>query len=159
MTTSNRFSGKVAFVTGAGSGIGQRIAVGLAEAGADVACFDLPGHPQMADTLARIEALGRRGVGLEGNVVHAADLSRAVVASERALGPTCRNRNASSSRRTRRSGAWPGSTTWSGPRCSWPAKPRPTALASTCSSTVASSAGERVGEFAVTLRRTTQARA
>jgi NAD(P)-dependent dehydrogenase (short-subunit alcohol dehydrogenase family) len=33
--------GKTAFVTGAGSGIGQRIALGLAEAGASVGCFDL----------------------------------------------------------------------------------------------------------------------
>ena len=34
---------EIAFVTGAGSGIGQGIAIGLAEAGADVALFDLPG--------------------------------------------------------------------------------------------------------------------
>ncbi len=34
--------GQTAFVTGAGSGIGQAIAIGLAEAGAQVACFDLP---------------------------------------------------------------------------------------------------------------------
>jgi NAD(P)-dependent dehydrogenase (short-subunit alcohol dehydrogenase family) len=33
--------GKISFVTGAGSGIGQRIALGLAEAGASVGCFDL----------------------------------------------------------------------------------------------------------------------
>jgi NAD(P)-dependent dehydrogenase (short-subunit alcohol dehydrogenase family) len=40
----NLFSleGKIALVTGAGSGIGQRIAVGLAEAGASIGCFDLP---------------------------------------------------------------------------------------------------------------------
>jgi NAD(P)-dependent dehydrogenase (short-subunit alcohol dehydrogenase family) len=39
----NRFSlsDEVAFVTGAGSGIGQGIAIGLAEAGAHVALFDL----------------------------------------------------------------------------------------------------------------------
>ena len=39
--TSFRLDEQVAFVTGAGSGIGQAIALGLAEAGADVACFDL----------------------------------------------------------------------------------------------------------------------
>lgn len=32
---------RVAFVTGAGSGIGQMIAYGLASAGARVVCFDL----------------------------------------------------------------------------------------------------------------------
>ena len=35
-------SGNVAFVTGAGSGIGQRIAIGLAQCGADVALLDHP---------------------------------------------------------------------------------------------------------------------
>ena len=67
-------SGQTAFVTGAGSGIGQRIAVGLAEAGADVACFDLPGHAQMGDTIARIRALARRPKSLEPEVAHIADL-------------------------------------------------------------------------------------
>jgi len=52
--------GEVAFVTGAGSGIGQRIAVGLAEAGADVACFDLAGSLALASTVERIQALGCR---------------------------------------------------------------------------------------------------
>ena len=33
---------EIAFVTGAGSGIGQGIAIGLAEAGSDVGLFDVP---------------------------------------------------------------------------------------------------------------------
>ncbi|HJE69291.1 SDR family NAD(P)-dependent oxidoreductase, partial [Pseudomonas oryzihabitans] len=48
--------GQTAFVTGAGSGIGQAIAVGLAEAGAQVACFDLPGSRDLAGTVERIQA-------------------------------------------------------------------------------------------------------
>jgi NAD(P)-dependent dehydrogenase (short-subunit alcohol dehydrogenase family) len=43
-------SGEIAFVTGAGSGIGQRIAIGLAEAGADVAVFDLPDSTGIGET-------------------------------------------------------------------------------------------------------------
>ena len=78
--------GEIAFVTGAGSGIGQRIAVGLAEAGADVACFDLPGSAGLADTVARISVLGRRSLALPGNVTQAADLEAAVAATEQGLG-------------------------------------------------------------------------
>ena len=78
--------GRVAFVTGAASGIGQRIAIGLAEAGADVACFDR-GADGLAETLQRIEALGRRAQACTGDVTQAADLDRAVAEAERALGP------------------------------------------------------------------------
>lgn len=80
-------SGQTAFVTGAGSGIGQRIAVGLAEAGADVACFDLPDHAGIVATLARVEACGRRALQLEGDVTRADDLARAVASAEANLGP------------------------------------------------------------------------
>ena len=59
-----RLDGQVAFVTGAGSGIGQRLAIGLAEAGADVACFDLPASQSLPQTIARIETLGRRALAL-----------------------------------------------------------------------------------------------
>ncbi len=41
---------EIAFVTGAGSGIGQAIAIGLAEAGADVALFDLGSSNGLEDT-------------------------------------------------------------------------------------------------------------
>lgn len=82
-----RLDDQIAFVTGAGSGIGQRIAVGLAEAGADVACFDLPASEAgLTDTTGRIRALGRRSLTLTGDVTRAADLATAVDAVEAQLG-------------------------------------------------------------------------
>lgn len=55
----SRFSlgGKVALVTGVSRGLGQAMALGLAQAGADVIGAGLQG---MGETAARIEALGRR---------------------------------------------------------------------------------------------------
>ena len=82
-----RLDDQIAFVTGAGSGIGQRIAVGLAEAGADVALFDLPASEAgLADTAGRIRALGRRALTLAGDVTKAEDLAKAVEAVEAQLG-------------------------------------------------------------------------
>lgn len=83
-----RLDGQTAFVTGAGSGIGQRLAVGLAEAGAaGVACFDVPGSPGVGETLRRIEAAGARALSTPGDVTSAADLATAVAAVETQLGP------------------------------------------------------------------------
>lgn len=48
----------MAFVTGAGSGIGQMIAYGLASAGARVVCFDLREDGGLAETVKNIEAIG-----------------------------------------------------------------------------------------------------
>ena len=79
--------GKIAFVTGAGSGIGQRIAVGLAEAGAAVGCFDLSDCPTMGDTIAGIEAAGGQSLALAGDVTRADDLTRAIAETESVLGP------------------------------------------------------------------------
>jgi NAD(P)-dependent dehydrogenase (short-subunit alcohol dehydrogenase family) len=78
--------GEIAFVTGAGSGIGQRIAVGLAEAGADVALFDLPNSPGVGDTEAAIARLGRRAIRLSGDVVDGQALNAAIQRSETELG-------------------------------------------------------------------------
>ena len=78
MTELFNLAGDIGFVTGAGSGIGQRVAIGLAEAGADVGCFDLPGSPGLAETVARIEALGRRAVMLPGDVTDEDALARAM---------------------------------------------------------------------------------
>ncbi len=79
--------GHVAFVTGAGSGIGQRLAVGFAEAGATVACFDLPASAGIAETARRIEAANGRALALGGDVTNEADLAAAIAETEAALGP------------------------------------------------------------------------
>jgi NAD(P)-dependent dehydrogenase (short-subunit alcohol dehydrogenase family) len=81
-----RLDGQTALVTGAGSGIGQRLAVGLAEAGAAVACFDLPGSGGAAETLRRIEAAGLRALWAPGDVTSSDDLAAAVAACEAQLG-------------------------------------------------------------------------
>ncbi|MEQ1954144.1 SDR family oxidoreductase [Mesorhizobium sp. CN2-181] len=80
-------SGEVAVVTGAGSGIGQAIAVGLAEAGADVACFGHASKGGLEETAARIAALGRKSLVLTGTVTSQADLSAAMDRIENELGP------------------------------------------------------------------------
>jgi 2-deoxy-D-gluconate 3-dehydrogenase len=61
-----RLDGKVALVTGAGRGLGQAMAVGLAEGGADIAGLDiLP----LDETQAQVEALGRRFLALRCNLL------------------------------------------------------------------------------------------
>ena len=77
---------RVALVTGAASGIGRRIALGLAEAGADVGCLDLPGS-DLDGAVAEIEAAGRRAVAVPADVTDADALSEAVAAVEDRLGP------------------------------------------------------------------------
>ena len=57
--------GKIAIVTGAGSGIGQAIAVAAAEAGADCVVTELPDRMEnLDDVCATIAGMGRRGIGL-----------------------------------------------------------------------------------------------
>ncbi len=87
MSTPNfRLDGQTALVTGAASGIGRRIAVGLAEAGADVACLDLPG-PGLGSVVEEIGGLGRRSVSVPADVTRPADLAQAVKETESELGP------------------------------------------------------------------------
>src|SRR5262249_35181779 len=69
------------------SGIGQGIAIGLAEAGAHVALFDLAESTGLDDTAKAIADKGRRALKTAGDVSDAAALEAAVKAAEHELGP------------------------------------------------------------------------
>jgi 2-deoxy-D-gluconate 3-dehydrogenase len=81
-----RLDGKVALVTGANRGLGQAIAVGLAEAGADVA--GLNRSPDDGGTGDLIAAAGRRyhHIALDLGAASVADLKAAVAQVVEALG-------------------------------------------------------------------------
>ena len=80
-------SGQVAIVTGAGSGIGQRIALGFAQAGADVACLDRREDGGLAQTVELIRAQGRKSIALAADVTEEEALAQAVARTEAELGP------------------------------------------------------------------------
>ena len=80
-------SGQVAVVTGAGSGIGQRIAMGLAQCGADVALIDRRTDDGLARTAAFIAAAGRRSISVAADVTDGRALDEAVARTEAELGP------------------------------------------------------------------------
>ncbi|MDY8108746.1 SDR family oxidoreductase [Fulvimarina sp. 2208YS6-2-32] len=79
-------SGRVALVTGAGSGIGQRIAMGLAQSGADVALIDRRTDGGLAETANFIAGTGRRSVEIAADVTSQTALSDAVQRAEAELG-------------------------------------------------------------------------
>ncbi|RPE62915.1 NAD(P)-dependent dehydrogenase (short-subunit alcohol dehydrogenase family) [Pacificibacter maritimus] len=80
-------SGRVAFVTGAGSGIGQRIAMGLAQCGADVALLDRRTDDGLAQTADFIAALGRKSLQIAADVTSESALADAVAQTQKDLGP------------------------------------------------------------------------
>ena len=63
-----QLAGKLALVTGAGMGIGQGIALELARQGADVAVHYAGSEQGARDTVAQIEAMGRRSVAIQGRL-------------------------------------------------------------------------------------------
>jgi 2-deoxy-D-gluconate 3-dehydrogenase len=82
---SFNLDGKVALVTGASRGLGQVMAIGLAEAGADIAGLDVL---DTDETRLKVEALGRRYHPVVANLLEASpdDLTDVVVGMVAALG-------------------------------------------------------------------------
>ncbi len=77
---SFRLDGKTALVTGAARGLGQGMALALADAGANIVAVDiLPA----ADTVRQVEALGRRAVAITGNLGDRAAVPQVVAEARR----------------------------------------------------------------------------
>ncbi|WP_374468753.1 2-dehydro-3-deoxy-D-gluconate 5-dehydrogenase KduD [Phenylobacterium sp.] len=76
-------AGKVAVVTGANTGLGQAIAVALAQAGADVAAV---GRSAMDETQAAVEATGRRFLGISADLGSTEPVERIVKETVDGLG-------------------------------------------------------------------------
>ncbi len=84
-TLSFSLNGDVAMVTGGASGIGQAIAIGIAQHGGQVGIVDLPGS-NADDTLAAIEKAGSRAIFIGADVTDEAQINAAVARIEADLG-------------------------------------------------------------------------
>jgi NAD(P)-dependent dehydrogenase (short-subunit alcohol dehydrogenase family) len=79
------FAGKVAFVTGAGSGIGRAAALAFAREGAAVAAADVSDQGNR-ETVRLIEQQGGRAVAVRCDVTRAADVAAALAGTVEAFG-------------------------------------------------------------------------
>lgn len=78
-----KLDGKVAIVTGANTGLGQGIAIGLAEAGADIVGV---GRSDMSETKEKVEAAGRRFLAVKADLVSLEPIDRIVEESVKEFG-------------------------------------------------------------------------
>jgi glucose 1-dehydrogenase len=81
-----KLSGKVALDTGSSQGIGQAIAIRLAEEGADIV-VNYHSHPEQADAVKKqIEGLGRRAIAIGADLGTVSEVYRLVSEGVAALG-------------------------------------------------------------------------
>ena len=82
-----RLDGKKALVTGSGRGIGRAIAVRFAREGADVVINDINIEGTARETLAEVEATGRRGLLIQADLSRTDEARRLIDEAFRQLGP------------------------------------------------------------------------
>jgi len=76
---SYRLDGQVGIVTGAANGIGKELAIGLAQAGADIVIGDLPAQREQAeDTARQVRCAGRQALVLDLDVTDLASIEAVV---------------------------------------------------------------------------------
>lgn len=81
-----RLKGKTALITGGGQGIGQAIAIRLAQEGCDLV-IDFRSNPSTAEnTKKQVEAAGRRGLTVQADVTRNGDIERLIEESFQAFG-------------------------------------------------------------------------
>ena len=85
MTVQFDFAGKVAFITGAGSGIGRAAGVGFAKAGASVAVVGRS-EAQNRETVSLIEREGGRAIAITCDVAQEDQVASAVAETVKAFG-------------------------------------------------------------------------
>lgn len=78
-----KLDGKVAIVTGASTGLGQGMALALAEAGADIVGVD---YVEMPDTQARITQLGKKFLGIKADLMSIEPIQGIVVQTVQTFG-------------------------------------------------------------------------
>src|SRR5204863_6924848 len=83
---SMRLDGKVALITGAGSGIGRESALLFAAEGAPVVVVDIEDQGG-EETVTAITSSGGRAVYVHADVSNAADTARMIASAEREFGP------------------------------------------------------------------------
>lgn len=84
MTNPFSLSGKVALVTGGNVGIGQGIALALADAGADIASV---ARRASDDTVGKVLAKGRRAISIQADLMSMEPIGRIIEEAEKGLGP------------------------------------------------------------------------